>query len=152
MILVRCSSTAPTERELDAFIRYANTLKNRRKAAGVELLLVVEDADAAPVEQHHGQAIKFETQESLLDGLVDWTDYRNEIRRRVTVDQLPDSKLTISQSYVSAKFEAFGWVNDGNDDVEQYRGKWLEEPGGRQVARGGVDGLGKCAAGRRCAF
>ncbi len=152
LVLLRCSSESPSETEVRDFIEYAERLRSDYGNARVDLMIAVEDENAAVMNELNGTAIHFETEATLLNQLVDWTDYRNEIRKRMRVDQLPDSTLTIADVYVQPRFAPVGWeikVAEGqqpSDKLEGYLGEWLNEPGQRQFALLGAYGQGKSTA------
>jgi hypothetical protein len=90
--------------------------------------------------------VRFETEQSLLEGLVDFTDYRNEIRKRVSVNTLPDVTdihLTVKDVYVNSQFSFQINKQKSPDNVETYLSKWLTEIGQRQIALLGDYGQGK---------
>jgi len=80
--------------------------------------------------------------EYLLDKLVDFTDYYNEIRRRVEKVRFPESNTTIKDIYAPSGLATL----DGkpiSDDMGGYLGEWARHPPGRQIAILGEYGQGK---------
>ena len=86
------------------------------------------------------------SEESLLNDLVDFTDYFIEMKKRVEVENLPDSDLTVSDVYVPSKLQIQKdddtW-EDIPEDLEEYLYSWTREPGQRQLALLGEYGQGK---------
>ena len=146
IVLLRCTSDALTSEQLKAFVDYSDTLKERRNTFRIELIVAVENESSGPAHSWPGNEISFHTESTLLDGLIDWTDYRNDIRKRMVMRPLPDSKLTITDVFVQPYVDADGWDLDGPTVLEKYLEQWLDEPGQRQLALLGDYGQGKSTA------
>ncbi|MCP4547055.1 MAG: hypothetical protein GY835_11370 [bacterium] len=139
-VALRCSQERPDESQLGQYVEYVQALQTR-STNNIELFLALRDGRAS-TESVAGQQIRVVTEESLLNDLVDFTDYIMDIRKRVERDSLPDSELTISDIY-SPSF----LTNESGDDLgqtlEDYLLSWLAETGQRQVAVLGEYGQGK---------
>ena len=101
-----------------------------------------EDLSQDVKEKFEELACKFLSLDFLLDHLVDFSDYYNEIRRRVERVKFPESNTTIKDIYVPSslatlKGEPF------SDDLGQYLSEWAMHPPGRQLAILGEYGQGK---------
>ena len=81
-------------------------------------------------------------EENLLNNLVNFDDYFYQIESLVKRKFLPDSRLTLSDVYVTAQLK-----NKNGDivseDLESYISDWLMESGERQLAILGGYGQGK---------
>lgn len=89
--------------------------------------------------------IRYETEASLLDCLVDFKDYFHDIKRRALYNRLPDSDLTLANVYVPSHFFLSTGVKQGSS-IEEYLNNWLNEPSQRQLALLGEYGQGKSTA------
>jgi hypothetical protein len=78
----------------------------------------------------------------LLDNLVDFTDYYNEIRRRVEQQRFPDTGLTIRDIYAPSELENLAG-DLVSEDMANYVEQWSNRPPGRQLAILGDYGQGK---------
>lgn len=146
LVLLRCAPDTMDASQIKAFVAYAERLRSDRSESRVELIVAIENEHALPTEDWNGAPVQFETEATLLEQLVDWTDYRNDVRRRMSVDQLPDSDLTISDVFVQPRFTPVGWDLKGSGELEGFLEKWLHEPGQRQLALLGNYGEGKSTA------
>jgi hypothetical protein len=116
----------------------------------------------------YGMEIRIETENSLLSKLVDFTDYFNEIKKRVTEDYLPDSTLTISDVYVPpfgtheienrqdrSQFDGRS-QSDGEHrngfELDEFLETWSDEQSGRQLALLGEYGQGKSTVALKYTF
>jgi hypothetical protein len=93
-----------SEDEFKMFLEYTKRIaKSENKGIG-EIIAASKRETFKPIELWEGLFIRYETETSLLDCLVDFKDYFNEIRRRVLVNYLPDSNLTLLDVYVLSFF------------------------------------------------
>ncbi len=137
--------SAVTDAQLASFIDYVDRIAAADNKEIDELIVAVKDDMAPEVTAWNGRLIRFESESTLLDSLVDFKDYENEIRRRVLISRMTDSELSIDSVYVASRCLH---VKTGkiHDDVEAYIRQWLEEPGQRQLALLGEYGQGKSTA------
>lgn len=128
-----------TDEGIAKFIAYADRITSDREKATYEIIVAIQEQVAV---DNKCKNVRFETENSLLDKLINFTDYRNEIRKRVENNCLPESDLTINDVYVPSQFHLSG-IDEPIDDVEAYLAQWLEEPGQRHLALLGEYGQGK---------
>ena len=144
--LLRCSTHELHDLDMRTLREYAESLRPDDKPE-TEIIVAVEKtnhtAAISKVDQLHP---RLETEETLLEKLVDWTDYREDIRRRMTGAFLPDSELTIADVFVQPRFEPVHWDMDGPIELEKHLIDWLDESGRRQLALLGDYGQGKSTA------
>ena len=122
-------------------MRYVERVAAEQKKEQVELIIASKDQVPTSATSWRGWDIRVETEATLLDNLVNFRDYRNEIRKRVEVDQLPDSKLTLNEVYVHSRFCPPD-AEQPSEEVVPYLLEWLDEPGQRQLALLGCSALG----------
>jgi hypothetical protein len=127
------------------FLRYSERITKSKNERIGEIIVATRNDTDKPIKTWKGRAIRYETEASLLDHLVDFKDYFNEIRRRVVINRLPDSDLTLNDVYFPSRL----FLPDGteqNSSIEKYLCDWLIEPGQRQLALLGEYGQGKSTA------
>ena len=78
----------------------------------------------------------------ILRNLVDFTDYYNEIRRRVDKEPHPESNVTVKDIYTPSSLTT---LDDApvSDDLGRYLSTWAAQPPYRQIAILGEYGQGK---------
>ncbi|NQS97865.1 MAG: hypothetical protein HQ591_05380 [candidate division Zixibacteria bacterium] len=86
--------------------------------------------------------IYFESEDSLLDNLIDFSDYFYDIKRLVEKEHLPDSDTTIKQTYMESSFKT-GKDDDLQPNIESFLKSWLEDPSQKQIGLLGEFGQGK---------
>lgn len=147
LALLWCLHQAPSDEDLRSFVEYSKRMQNDNGKARAELIVAVQNDNVMPIREWNGLQIQFETETTLLDQLVDWTDYYHDLRKRFGVDRLPDSESTLSDVYVPPKFCTTGMeATEEAHDLESYLKSWLDEPGQRQLAILGDYGQGKSTA------
>lgn len=139
LVILCPAQEVPDQPRIERLAKYAARIS--AKGQDVEIIVAVNrpEVEIGWEVQYYG--VRLETEGSLLSGLVDFTDYRNEIRRRVDHLKLTESDLCISDTYVAP--EVYGPEGFGRVSLQQYICSWLEEPGQRQLALLGEYGQGK---------
>ena len=141
-----------SQQEITSFIKYVERVANKDSKSfhDPELILAVRNSTSAGSEEVDGYKIRKETEETLLNGLVDFSDYYADIRYRVERHSLPDSAVTLAQVYTpSSCRDEHGMLHP---DLEAYLQAWLNEPGQRQLALLGEYGQGKSTAALMTAY
>jgi hypothetical protein len=139
------------EAEVGRFLQYTDRIAQGDGNKIGEIIVATKDAITKLLNTWGNLTIRYETEDSLLDGLVDFKDYVNEIRRRALVNLLPDSDLTLNDVYVPSQLS----LQDGSKyrgSVETYLNDWLGELSHRQLALLGEYGQGKSTAALMWAF
>ena len=145
-VVLRCAATL-SDVDTNDLREYAEQVRSPEAKLDTEIIIAVEKSrHAVDISTVDRLCSRLETQETLLETLVDWTDYREDIRTRMTVDPLPDSHLTVSDVFVPPRFEPVNWDLDGPRELETHLLNWLGEPGRRQLALLGDYGQGKSTA------
>ena len=151
IVLLRCAVNDLKSNELQSFVGYSARIAGSDGVKRVELVVAIENSrsqrfDSDDIPTPGGSAIRVETESSLLDGLIDWSDYQSDIRKRMSVLPLPDSELTVSDVFVRPHISQDDWPSGENMLLEGYLERWLDEPGQRQLALLGDYGQGKSTA------
>lgn len=131
-----------SDAEVDGFVRYVERMAAKQKKEQVELIIAGKEEVPTLATSWRGWPIRVETEATLLDKLVNFWDYQNEIRKRVEVAHLPNSNLTLNEVHVHSRFYP-PHAQQASQDVERYLLEWLDEPGQRQLALLGEYGQGK---------
>lgn len=132
--------------EIEDFVSYVRQVATDQHRRIDELVVAVQGDSAPKVKRWRGKKTRLETEASLLDNLVDFTDYENEIRKRVLVNHLQYSELTLNDVYVPSRFFLTTSDEKPSDNVGENLYEWLKEPGYRQLALLGEYGQGKSTA------
>lgn len=138
------SRRGPTAPQLDQHIQYARRVASKRKSRIGEVIIAVDEIIASPLTRV-GVPLRYVTETQLLDNLIDFKDYFSDIKRRATVNRLPDSELALMDVYVPSKF----YLPDDSPstmNVEEYLNQWLVEPTQKHLALLGEYGQGKSTA------
>jgi hypothetical protein len=162
-VALLCLHDFPTPQEVENFISYVR--QNPATQSDPEFIIAVQKSGGARAEKVDGVEVLIETEDSLVANLVDFTDYFNEINRRVTQDYLPDSALTISDVYVSPygakEIESRSDVEvdelpekepDDSFELDEYLKQWSAEQSNRQIAILGEYGQGKSTVALKFTF
>ena len=108
LIALLCSPTAASP-DLGRFVKYVDRIAQQRAVTQEEVVLLHAVPEGLPQENVvEGQSVEQITEDNLLDGLVDFSDYYSYLRRRVKRDTLADSDLTLEQTYVASSFQKTG--------------------------------------------
>jgi hypothetical protein len=140
---ILCLRELPTTDEVSQYYDYVKTLFDANLYRA-DLFIAVQNGSGSHETTIGRNEIIIVTQSALLDDLVDFTDYFIEIERRVTVDCLPDSDLTISDVYVRPLASLATDHSKGNSfDLQDHLKVWADELSARQLALLGEYGQGK---------
>ena len=145
-VMLRCAADTTTEMQLSSFVEYADRVRSQRAKSNMVLILAVENSAATPIHGWHDIPIHFETEETLLNGLVNWLDYRSDILKRMTQTPLPDSNFTTADVFVEPVCTPSGGSHNDAFDLRTYLQQWLDDPTQRHVALLGDYGQGKSTA------
>jgi CRISPR/Cas system CSM-associated protein Csm2 small subunit len=129
-----------TQAEIQDIYSYIDQISNRKKEEVDEVIIILKDGYSVP-KIRKDRNIRVETESKLLDELINFSDYKNDIKKRVLTNTLPESELKLIDVYAHSNFLANNRRSD--ETVEDYLKKWLKEPGQRQIALLGEYGQGK---------
>jgi hypothetical protein len=142
IIALLCVDEYPTDASLAEFTAFGKKIAAEKP---IEYHIAVKNLNSANPPTNRivdGVEIHCETRDSLLDGLVDFSDYFNNVKERVERSRLPDSEPPIRSIYVPSRIESENRELIP-ETLEGYLAKWLRETGRRQLALLGEYGQGK---------
>ena len=142
-VLLRCASHAIAPSELRRLIKRAEEIKSDDLASKIEIIVAIKDGLPSPIGSMQDTAVRFETESTLLDHLIDWTEYRHDVRKRMSVVKLPDSALTVLDVFVEPHFTPVYENPVSDHPLQAFLDCWLNESGQRHVALLGDYGQGK---------
>jgi len=135
-----------SNQDLENFVRYSKEISKLQAREVSELIIAFKETKhKLDTPSNSNRALRFETEQSLLEKLVNFTDYRHDIQKRVLINKLPESDQALHDVYVPSKLltsEEFEEKKLDNN-VEEFLQQWLDEPGQRHVALLGDYGQGK---------
>lgn len=148
MVVVGCWIEPPSETQLKTLVNYARNQAKKNNQLDNELEIKVaikSETNLIDTKTIDGIEVKFEYESQLLNNLVDFTDYINDIKDKVNNQDLPESNLTINDIYVPSGFTL---EEDSNkyENIEDYLQEWLLDSSKRQIALLGEYGQGKSTA------
>jgi hypothetical protein len=134
-------SSYPDEASLHRVVSFAEEAAKQARQS-IDSIVVAVRQSLPELLPPTGRRVVVKTEGQLLEGLVNFTDYFHEIRRRFEHSPLPDSHLSLNDVYVPAQILQPDPGGDGRS-VESVLSDWLDEPGHRQLALLGEYGQGK---------
>ena len=137
-LAVQCVVDPPSDESLQGLIRYAAQMQ----PPPAEFLVVVQSDYPSESRTVDGQTIEVVSRAELLQKIVSFSEYRQSIRERVTILELPDSEVTLHDTYVPPRMTHED-DHTKSVDCEEELLKWLRNSGGKQVALLGEYGQGK---------
>jgi hypothetical protein len=144
VVAIRCETQEIDDASVAEFVGYVKRVGPTAvvgKGAGFELILAIRNSTDTGIKLVGSEAVRKESERTLLDELVDFSDYYADISYRAERQPLPDSGQTLSQVYTPPS--SVDERGNPHDDVESYLQSWLLEPGQRQLALLGEYGQGK---------
>jgi DNA polymerase III delta prime subunit len=140
MVFVFPFALQPTDQEMTAVLDYVRKINGASSKKVGEVVIAVRSAIDRKSWPEDGIAIRLESEETLLDQLVDFREYFDDIRRRVRATPLPESDLKLADVYVEPLVIT---TTGAHESVGEYLDQWLEEKGMRHIALLGEYGQGK---------
>ncbi|WP_141231872.1 NACHT domain-containing NTPase [Pseudomonas sp. Irchel s3h9] len=141
-IFVLCLIDFPSDGQIDIFKTFAANC-----SATAELYLIVQSVPSDFLlidgrERYNGLVVLSE--KFLYEHIVDFSDYFNDVVRRVEKDCFAESDLTIRDIYTPSSLSSDSVGKDViADDFGGYLADWARRPPGKQVAIMGEYGQGK---------
>ncbi|MDM8566049.1 hypothetical protein QUF74_10395 [Candidatus Halobeggiatoa sp. HSG11] len=138
-VILGCWTESPTEEQLQTLVDYAHHMAKSQ----LEIIVAIRHEIDVETREINNIKIKFENEAHLLDNLVDFDDYRTDIKYKVEKTPLTDSELTINDIYVPSAFTIEEKSEEKHQNIENYLQTWLQDSSQRQIALLGEYGQGK---------
>jgi hypothetical protein len=144
-VCLGCYQSMPPRTDIEALDSYMQQhVQTRDAILPREIILAIKNDVFLPTEeQRNGYTLQRTNQQTLLDNLVDFSDYFTDIIDRVERATLPDSELTLQNTYTPSNYK----LSDGDviveGNLESFLMTWLHENTFRQLALLGEYGQGK---------
>ncbi|WP_031480370.1 NACHT domain-containing protein [Maridesulfovibrio frigidus] len=141
-VVIFCPKISPNTSDVQELLTYIKSKYLKNNAVEIELYIVTIDKAGSISPKIAGTSITQYTEEYLLDNLVDFSDYIADVKKQVEEETLPDSSLTLADTYVQSYLKD---STQSNLDLtfEGYLEQWLEDPSRQQIALLGEYGQGK---------
>ena len=123
----------------------AHNIADIEKTQLGETIVIFKNESDRIATRDNFKSIRFETEKSLLDNLVYFRDYYNEITKRVAKQKLPEANWTLNNVYVSSAYISSD-NQKSTQTIEEYLQQWLNESSKKQIALLGEYGQGKSSA------
>ena len=146
-VMLYPSTTMPTDSDLKSAITYCSRVEDNSGRRRSEIIVISRENVDLEARRVAGRVIRIESEDSMINSLLNLDEYRRGIRRRVEEENLPESHLTILDSYVQPRVALPAKQLPGHpESFEEYLLHWLEVPGRQQVILLGEYGQGKSTA------
>jgi hypothetical protein len=143
-IYLGCSLEKPTRERLSKFVQYIKRAGGSKGVIGAAHYWIYRSSEPSFKEEIDEFKIHCESEDGLLDVLVDFSDYYYDVIRRVERDYLPESEITINDVYVESLCGNETSPDEENTmPVEETLKAWVNEPSSRHIALLGEYGQGK---------
>lgn len=146
LIFLFPANTAFDKVSLDSCVNYSREIAESRKVEIDELIIAFRnDIDKFHTPKGFHDFIRFVSRDEFIERLINFTDYFNDIQRRVRMNHLPESDFTLNDVYIPSELLS----SDGehlSNNIEDFLNSWLDEPDQRQIALLGEYGQGKSSA------
>ena len=143
LVLLACHHEIPSADTLPELAEYARKVVANQGQTEFELIVALKNAVPKPEEKYPDYSIKYTSEAVLLQNLVDFSNYFDDIRYRVERAKLVDSDLTLQKTYTPSfyRLERKGEIQDNN--LEESIISWLKDNSRQQLAVLGEYGQGK---------
>ncbi len=138
-ICLLCSTEEPSEKQIVHFISYCEDVVSKDLIG--DIIIVYKNGADLKNRTICDKNIAFYSHRYLLDNLVDFEDYFDDIKRRVLFEGLADSEIKLLDSYVQSSI--INPTNKITESLEGYLDKWLKEKNYKQLSVLGEYGQGK---------
>lgn len=143
-IYIGCSLEKPIPEQLSKFVQYIKRADISKNTIANTHYWIYRSSEPSFREEIDEFVIKCESESSLLDVLIDFSDYYYDVVRRVERENLPESEVSINDVYVES---LCGNESSPEEEsplpVEETLKTWINETSSRHIALLGEYGQGK---------
>lgn len=152
LLSILCKHEMPSSHEIDVFVKYVKSISESKNIdQRPELYIALKSDNIVSCEQKIMGNIRICTESELISDLVDFSDYNIDINKKYEDDLLPDSGLTLSDTYTSSKIRSREKYNEIYL-VEEFIEQWLGQSGEEHIAILGEYGQGKSTSALALAY
>ena len=142
--LMACFHATPTLLEMTDLLNYGRNVSDQQGRNEFELIVALKGGSSEYAGKlPRDNKVTFVNEEALLDGLVNFRDYFDDVEYRVKHARLVDSEFTLDDTYTPSKVRLKEAAEVEGDTVEDYVFAWLVESTNQQLALLGDYGQGK---------
>ena len=155
IVAILCNHKIISDAKVSAFLKFVQ--RQKKVINGIKFIWAIQEDVDFSIKIVNEQEIVVVTENSLLDGLVDFSDYKRDIQRRFAENQIYEGYgLTINDVYVEPKCTVYDIEKKENEEIlsiENYVAEWLnDEMQHKQLALLGEYGQGKSVLSLRLAY
>lgn len=155
IVAILCSSQIIADAKISAFLRFVKV--QTKETDEIRYIWAIQDNVDFETKQFEGYTIEIVTENKLLATLVDFEDYKRDIVRRFTENEIYEGYgLSLNDIYVEPKCTVYDIEKKKNEEIgsiEQYVAKWLNDNSQhKQLALLGDYGQGKSVLSLRLAY
>ncbi|MBO0613486.1 hypothetical protein J1836_11240 [Thiothrix fructosivorans] len=143
LVLLACPQYVPSAAALSAWLDYARKVADHQEKKAIELIITHKEGEPNPAEHHPDYSITYTNEAALLLELVDFSDYFADIQYRVERAKLPESHLTLQDTYTPSLYRLAKEAEPQPESLEVYIQQWLRDNSSKQLAVLGEYGQGK---------
>jgi len=140
-VILACWQDKLNDKQLEQLLDYVA----RVQASSVKpkIIIALKHGKSNKNRQFKKHQVHYISETVLLDKLIDFSDYFQDIRYQVEQKHLAESDLTIQQTYTPSYYKLQKHDKPLPDNVETFINQWLDENTLRQLALLGEYGQGK---------
>jgi hypothetical protein len=143
LVLLACPQHVPDATALSSWLNYANKVADHQEKKAIELIITHKEGEPNAKEQHPDYSVIYTNEAALLLELVEFSDYFADIQYRVERAKLPESHLTLQDTYTPSLYRLAKEVEPQPESLEVYIQQWLQDNSSKQLAVLGEYGQGK---------
>jgi hypothetical protein len=142
LIVLYTVQSEPDRKTIRSVLQYARQILSQVGRSKLEFLVLMKDGSSRSLKID-SQLIRLESEDSIIERLLNLDDYKEAIKQRFAEDFLPESNLTLRDIYVRPNVTL---DNKQIVDLKDYLQNWLAEPSSKQIVLLGEYGQGKSTA------
>jgi len=142
-VVLACWQDMPEDKPLGQLLDYVARVQPSSQPAKPEVIIALKQGEYDKNRQFQWHQVHYLSETCLLEKLIDFSDYFQDIRYQVEQKHLPESELTIQQTYTPSFYKLQEHDKPQADDAENFINQWLAESSLRQLALLGEYGQGK---------
>lgn len=143
LVLLACPQHIPDATALSSWLNYAHKVAGHQEKKTIELIITHKEGEPNATEQYSDYSVTYTNEAALLLELIDFSDYFSDIKYRVEREKLPESHLTLQDTYTPSLYRVANEAEPQSESLEAYIQRWLQDNSSKQLAVLGEYGQGK---------